>query len=177
MKKANEMTMEQWFQSLSEKEISKIKNKSELFPNPGETLEKWNERKKEKYSQTLEDEYKKSLEEMVKADEKIKTEEEIKSEEERQYQQDLKHGIATIQLYKSNKFDCWAAEVTGLDSKWGFIRKFIKPVAKPEIYEFENGKIYNYLVDQEQHYVKVEKSKLIELTKREVTEIFESKSI
>ena len=175
MKAANEMTMEQWFQSLNEREREKIKIKSELFPNPGETLEQWNERKKEKYNQTLEDEYKKSLEAIVKANEKRKTEEEIKIEEERQYQQDLKNGIATIQLYKSNKFDCWAAEVTGLHPKWGFVRKFIQPVAKPEIYEFENGKIYNYLVEQEQHYVKVEKSKLIELTKREVIEIFESK--
>jgi len=161
-----EMTMEKWYEGLTDQEKDKIEDIVDNFTigNPIEERVKY----KNKVVERKYNEYLKDIEESKK-EEELKKQREI--EEEQQYQKDLDKGIATIELYESNKYRCWAAEITGTDSKFGFAREFMNPVkvqGNYKIYELEEGKLYNYLNDNQQHFVKVVNSRLVEITKDEM---------
>lgn len=79
--------------------------------------------------------------------------------------------MASIELYESNRFRCWAAEVTGTDPKYGLARTFLDPSetwGHYKTYELEDGKYYNYLNDKKQHFVKVVNGKIVKMTKSEM---------
>lgn len=163
------MTMEKWYNELTGEEKTRLENALEnrmLLKSRDEKQEIWNELLEEKYNAYLQ---------QIEQD---KQKEEIKqikiAEEEKQHQENLERGIATIELYESNRFRCWLAEITGTDSKYGFTREFISPTrieGNYKTYELKEGKLYNYLNDNKQHLVKVANSKLVEMTKSEIEEI------
>lgn len=175
-KEDEEMTIEKWYEGLTEKEKSKMKDGAEArtgFMRNGETAKEWMARGEENLKKIVEEKYNLFLqEEEIKA-EKQKQNEEIEKEEEKQYQKDLARGVATIELYESNRYRCWVAEINGLDEHYGLDRNFIDPVeikGNYKIYELKEGRYYNYLNDKKQHFVKVVNSKLIEMTQQEMAD-------
>lgn len=167
-----------WVKGLSDKEKSRLKDGAEArtgFLRNGETAEEWKARRKENYNKILEEKYNEflqNLEENKVKSERVKKE---KEEEEKEHKKNLAKGIATIKLYESNKYRCWAAEITGIDEKYGFERKFINPdeiKGNYKIYRLREGKYYNYLNDNKQHFVKVINSRLVEMTKGEMEDEF-----
>ena len=173
-----EMAMEKWLENLTEQEKSRLKDIAEMragYLESGETAEEYKARQEEEYKKFVKEKYNLYLEEEKRKKKKEKLNQETEKEKEQQYQQDLEKEIATLELYESNKYRCWVAEITGLDKQYGFDRNFTNP-AKIEgnykYYELEEDKIYNYLNHNQQHFVKVQNSKLIEITKEEIKEMF-----
>lgn len=176
-KEENEMTMQKWFEGLTDKEKSGLKDGAEArtgFLRNGETAEEWKARGRESYDSILAEKYNQYLKNLN--DEKIKEEKnkQIEEEEKMQYEQDLQGGIATIELYESNKYSCWTAEIIGTDSKYGFKRDFVNPTKTQgnyKTYELKEGGVYNYLNGNKQHFVKVVNSRLMEVSKAEIQEM------
>ena len=163
------MTRQEWFEGLTEKEIKKLNEVLDnyRFTNTPEEIEvKWNVLLDRKYNEYLVN--------IKKEQEKVESDENLEQELNKQNAMDLQRGIATIELYESNKYRCWVAEVTGTDSKYGLKRNFINPVeikGNYKIYELKEGKLYHYLNDNKEHFVKVINSKLAEITKSEIEEM------
>lgn len=174
----NEMTdLEKWYESLDQKEKSRLKDGAEArtgFLRNNETAEEWKARGKENYDKILKqkyDEYLRSLENEKRKEEDNRQEE---IQEEKTHQNNLAKGIATIELYESNKYRCWAAEITGTDNNYGLARKFINPIETKgnyKTYQLKEGKCYNYLNDNKQHFAKVVNSELIEMSKEEMMDL------
>ena len=169
-KEEEQMTKKKWYESLSEKEKSRLKDAFEnrAFMKPVEEREKiWNALLEEKYQQYLQE---KQAE--------IEREEERKREQieqEKQRQLNAQRGYLIIDLYQSNKYRCWAAEITGLDARYGLAREFLNPVEAKQnskTYKLEEGKYYNYLENNKQYFVKVEDGELIEMTRDEMMDLF-----
>lgn len=163
------MTRQEWFEGLTEKEIAKLNEVLDnyRFTNTAEEIEvKWNVLLDRKYNEYIAN--------IKKVQEKEEEDKEIEVQEEKQLQNNLEKGIATIELYESNKYRCWAAEVIGINTTYNLERKFINPTQTQgnyKTYELKEGKIYNYLNDNKQHYAKVVNSELVELTQKEVEEM------
>lgn len=163
-----EMIMEKWYEGLTEKEKSKIEDITDNFML-GKSIE---ERPKYR-NQVIEKRYEKYLKEVEQKKQREEYEKQMQAEQEEQRQQNLTKGIATIELYESNRYRCWAAEVTGTNEKYGLAREFINPVETAgnyRTYELKEGKYYNYLNDKKQHFVKVVNAELVEMTKAEMLE-------
>lgn len=164
----SEMTMEKWYESLTEKEKSRLKDgfENRTYMKPVEEREKiWNALLEEKYQKHL-----KEIEWERQREEERKQQEE---EEEKQRQINADRGYMTIELYQSNRYRCWAAEVIRTDEKYGLARKFINPVeikGNYKIYELKEGKCYNYLNNNKQHFAKVENGELVEIAREEMIE-------
>jgi len=172
------MTKEKWYEGLSRQEKSNIKDGAETrtgYFKDGETLKEWKARKEEIFEQLLDERYNHYLNETEKAKQEEENNKAIELEEEKAYQADLAKGVATIELYESNKYRCWAAEVTGKDETYGLARSFINPVDRKgnyKTYKLKEGKYYNYLNEGYQYFVKVVKSKLVEITQEEMMDLF-----
>lgn len=172
------MTKTKWYEGLSEKEIENLKDGADMragYPRAGDTPEDTKKRKAEILDKLIEEKYNKYLEEIERIARMAQENKERVIKEEEQRQKNLEKGIATLELYESNKYRCWAAEVTGLDSKFGFNRNFINPIeykGNYRIYRLKEGKIYNYLNNNKQSFVKVEDARLIEMTREEVEDYF-----
>lgn len=163
-----ESEMEKWFEGLTDKEKSKLKTTLE-----NRTFMKSADEKEKIWNALLEEKYQQHLKEVERQGKKEESDKQARAEQEEQQNRDLARGIATIELYQSNRYRCWVAEVTGTDDKYGLARSFINPVetrGNYKTYELKEGKYYNYLNDDEQHFVKVVNAELIEMTKSEMME-------
>ena len=175
-KEESKMTMEKWFEGLSEKEKSSIVDGAEArtgYLRPGETAEEWKVRKKENFDNIVKEKYQRYLRDVEWQKEREESNKQEQLEREKQRKRDLARGIAIIELYQSNRYRCWVAEVTGTDDKFGLERRFINPVeikGNYRTYELKEGKYYNYLNNNKQHFVKVVNAELIELTRSEMME-------
>ncbi len=170
------MTMEKWFEGLSEKEKSSIVDGAEArtgYLRPGETAEEWKARKKENFDNIVKEKYQRYLRNVEWQKEQEESNKQEQLERKKQRKRDLARGIAIIELYQSNRYRCWVAEVTGTDDKFGLERRFINPVeikGNYRTYELKEGKYYNYLNNNKQHFVKVVNAELIEMTRSEMME-------
>jgi len=163
------MTREEWYNSLSDKEISSLQFALEnrmILQDASQKEAEWEKLLNEQYNRYLQDiENKKRMAEY---------EEQRRKEEEEQHQRDLALGIATLKLYTSNKYRTWVAEITGTDEKYGFKRNFINPFDTEgnfKIYHLKEGKLYNFLRNNEQVFARVENSRIIEMSKFEMLEL------
>lgn len=158
--------MQKWYESLTEKEVSKLKNNLEsrmMFKDPSEKENIWNEILEEKYNNYMRD-LERSRENQL-----IELEEQMKHEQQRQ--SDLNKGICTLELYTSNRKKAWVAEITGTDRQYGFNRKFInyfEDKGNIKIYRLAEGKYYNYLSDGTQYYAQVVNAELKEMSKSDM---------
>ena len=158
--------MNKWYERLTQKEISKLKDGLEnrmMLKDQGEKEAIWNGLLQEKYSEYLR--------ELERNQEKEEQKKEARKEILSQYQRDLSMGIATLNLYTSGKYKAWVAEIVGTDEKYGLARNFINPFdvsGNTKTYHLKEGKIYNYLSDNEQYFAKVVNSKLVEISKLEL---------
>src|SRR5699024_2271263 len=121
-KEEKEMSVEKWYEGLAEKEKSKIEDIVDNF-TLGRSLEE-RETYKNKVIERKYNEYLRNIE-TSKQEEEVAKQREIKEEE--RYQEEVAKGIATIELYESNKYRCWAAEITGTDAQYGLAREFMNP--------------------------------------------------
>ena len=169
-KEEEQMTKEKWYESLSEKEKSRLKDilDNRTFMKPVEEKEKiWN--------QLLEQRYQKCLAEIEQEKQREEERKQEQAEQEKQRQLNVQRGYLTIDLYQSNKYRCWASEITGTDKRYGLAREFLNPIEASQnskIYKLEEGKYYNYLEHNKQHFVKVENGELIEMTRDEMIDLF-----
>ena len=177
-KEEEQMTKEKWYESLSEKEKSRLRDIAEArtgFLRSGETAEEWMARKKENFDTILEEKYQQYLAEIEQEKQREEERKQEQAEQEKQRQLNVQRGYLIIDLYQSNKYRCWAAEITGTDAKYGLAREFLSPVEAKQnskTYKLVEGKYYNYLENNKQYFVKVEDGELIEMTKEEMMNLF-----
>lgn len=175
-KEEAEMTKEEWYEGLSEKEQSRIKDAADSsrgYVRSEETPEQWAARGKAELEKIIERKYNAYLKEVEHQKQLKEGREKAAKAEQEQKRRNLEKGIATIKLYESNRYRCWMAEVTGTDPKFGLAREFINPVeikGNYKHYELKEGHYYNYLNDKKQHFVKVVNSEIIEMTNGEMAE-------
>lgn len=170
------MKMEKWFENLSKKERSKISDIADnyMLGFVAESREDFLKKQEVELNKAKEQMYKKHLKEVKEKQEKIHREKELEEQSEKEYKQDLAKGIATIELYESNKYRCWVAEVKGIDSTYEFDRNFINPTkiqGNYKTYSLKEGSLYNYMSDNRQHFAKVVNSKLTEMSAEEMKEL------
>ncbi len=177
-KEEEQMTKKKWYESLSEKEKSRLRDSAEArtgFLRSGETAEEWMARKKENFDTILEEKYQQYLAEIEQEKQREEERKREQREQEKQRQLNAQRGYLTIDLYQSNKYRCWVAEITGTDAKYGLAREFLNPVEAKQnskTYRLEEGKYYNYLENNKQYFVKVEDGELIEMTRDEMMDLF-----
>jgi hypothetical protein len=163
------MAREQWYNGLSEIEKGRLQTALEnrmMFKNESQKESVWENLLNEQYDKYLNEIESKKVAEQNK-------EKELKEAEE-QYKKDLSMGVATLELYTSNKYHAWVAEITGADDKFGFKRSFVNQFDKNgsyQIYLLKEGKRYNFLRNNEQVYAQVVNSRIIEMSKFEMLEL------